>query len=287
MRAENIGDFFRWQCTAGAHIAVRALSELTPAAQIHSTPGSVLNGGTMFKQRKLKGCRIAVLAADGFEKVELTVPVKAFARRGRRGRRRLAAQRLYPRRQPARAREPRTVARRSRRRRSRLRRSPDSRRVHQSDLLRQSAEARQFVRDFDAVGKPIASLCHGPWLLASAGLTQGRTLTSWPGIRDDVVNAGATWLDDASVRDGTATSRGPQDLSAFIKSLIPFFAGEGEQGRSRVVALTSAPQREAPPELPLKAMKWLPRPSFRAAAVSAPCWRSTLRAVARRRRYAD
>jgi protease I len=136
------------------------------------------------------------------------------------------------------------------------------------DLLRQSAEARQFVREFDAVGKPIATLCHGPWLLASAGLTEGRNMTSWPGVRDDLVNAGATWLDASVVRDGNwLTSRGPQDLSAFVKSLIPFFAGEGAQGRSRVVALTSAPQRETPPALPLKAMKWLPRPSVRGVAL--------------------
>jgi protease I len=60
------------------------------------------------------------------------------------------------------------------------------------DLLRQSADAREFVRAFAASDKPIVTLCHGPWVLASAGLLKGRTLTSWPGIRDDLVNAGAT-----------------------------------------------------------------------------------------------
>ena len=54
------------------------------------------------------------------------------------------------------------------------------------DLLRQSAAAREFVRAFDVAGKPIATLCHGPWVFASAGLLGGRTLTSWPGIRDDM-----------------------------------------------------------------------------------------------------
>jgi protease I len=58
------------------------------------------------------------------------------------------------------------------------------------------------VRAFDEAGKPIATLCHGPWVLASAGLTSGRTMTSWPGIRDDLVNAGATWLDQVVVHDG-------------------------------------------------------------------------------------
>ena len=63
------------------------------------------------------------------------------------------------------------------------------------DLLRQSAEARAFVRRFDRAGKPIASLCHGPWVLASAGCVGGRLLTSWPGIRDDMVNAGSLRLE--------------------------------------------------------------------------------------------
>ena len=81
------------------------------------------------------------------------------------------------------------------------------------DLLRQSELARRFVREFDASGKPIATLCHGPWLLSSAGLTEGRTMTSWPGVRDDLVNAGATWLDREIVLDRNwLTSRGPQDL---------------------------------------------------------------------------
>jgi protease I len=223
----------------------------------------------MFKQRKLKGRRIAVLAADGFEKVELTVPVKALRAAGaevdvvslRKGR--IRGVNLH---EPAsRVSVDYTLADAAVEDYDGLL-IPGG--LMNPDLLRQSAEARQFVREFDAAGKPIATLCHGPWLLASAGLTEGRNMTSWPGVRDDLVNAGATWLDAAVVRDGNwLTSRGPQDISAFVKSLIPFFAGEGEQGRSRVVALTSAPQREAPPELPLKAMKWLPRPSFRAAAV--------------------
>jgi putative intracellular protease/amidase len=68
--------------------------------------------------------------------------------------------------------------------------------------------ARDFVRAFDHSRKPIVTLCHGPWVLASAGLLTGRTLTSWPGIRDDLVNAGATWLDRDVVRD----RRLPQEI---------------------------------------------------------------------------
>ena len=92
------------------------------------------------------------------------------------------------------------------------------------DLLRQSAEARELVGVWPR-GKPIPSLCHGPWVLASAGLPQGRTLTSWPSVRDDLVNAGATWLDQELVRDGNlATSRGPQDLIPFVEGCLDLFA---------------------------------------------------------------
>ena len=93
------------------------------------------------------------------------------------------------------------------------------------DLFRQSAEARQFVRAFATRDKPIATLCHGPWVLASAGLLDGRTLTSWPGIRDDLVNSGATWLDRALVKDGNlVTSRGPQDMTSFVPAVLDHFS---------------------------------------------------------------
>lgn len=219
-------------------------------------------------EQKLEGRRIAVLAADGFEKVELTVPVTALRAAGaqvdivslRPGR--IRGVNLH---EPA----SRVTVDRT------LPEAPagdyDALLIPggfiNPDLLRQSAAARQFVRDFDAAGKPIATLCHGPWLLASAGLTQGRTMTSWPGVRDDLVNAGATWLDDEVVRDGNwLTSRGPQDMVPFVKALIAFFAGDAQAVKPRAVAATSAPQREAPPAVVLGAMKWLPRPSFRTAA---------------------
>ncbi len=135
------------------------------------------------------------------------------------------------------------------------------------DLLRQSADVRHFVRRFDRAGKPIATLCHGPWVLASAGRVEGRRMTSWPGVRDDLVNAGATWVDDALVVDGNLlTSRGPQDIVPFTKGLLSFFAGEAVEA-ANTGASTSSPQRESPPSLVLGAMKWLPRPSFRTAAV--------------------
>ena len=107
------------------------------------------------------------------------------------------------------------------------------------------------MRAFDRAGKPIASLCHGPWVLASAGLLQGRTLTSWPGVRDDLVNAGATWLDQEFVRDGNlATSRGPQDLIPFVQGCLDLFAQDAPMSRKGQQPVSrSAPQANEPPEI--------------------------------------
>jgi len=104
-------------------------------------------------------------------------------------------------------------------------------------------------------------------VLASAGLLQGRTLTSWPGVRDDLVNAGATWLDQEFVRDGNlATSRGPQDLIPFVQGCLDLFAQNAPiAGKSHKAVSGSAPQANQPPELVLGAMKWLPKPSLRTA----------------------
>ena len=211
--------------------------------------------------------RIAVVAADGFEKVELTVPAAALRAAGakvdivslRRGR--IRGVNLH---------EPAS--------RVRVTRTVQEANVWDydallvpggfisPDLLRQSAEVREFVRAFDANGKPIATLCHGPWVLASAGVLAGRTVTSWPGIRDDMVNAGATWLDEPVVRDGNLlTSRGPQDLVPFVQAIVAHFAARPAGRSSAATASPSAPQRNEPPHVVLTAMKWMPRPSFRTA----------------------
>lgn len=226
----------------------------------------------MAMHQPLKGRRIAVLAADGFEEVELAVPVTALRAQGahadivslRHGR--IRGVNLH---EPA----------------SRVSVDHTIEEVSvgdydallipggfiNPDLLRQSAAARAFVQAFDASGKPIATLCHGPWLLASAGLTAGRRMTSWPGVRDDLVNAGATWLDEQVVQDRNwLTSRGPQDMAPFVRALVPFFAGEGQASEAVVSAGdgASAPQRDSPPQLVLEAMKWLPRPSLRTLALA-------------------
>ena len=93
--------------------------------------------------------------------------------------------------------------------------------VVNADALRTNAAAQAFVKAFDAASKPIAVVCHGPWLLISAGLAAGRTLTSWPSLQDDLRNAGATWVDREVVSDGNWTSsRKPDDLPAFNREFI-------------------------------------------------------------------
>ena len=87
--------------------------------------------------------------------------------------------------------------------------------------IRELADARQFVQQMDEMGKPVAAICHGPLLLAAAGLLQGRTMTSWPGIEDEMRSAGANWVDREVVVDGNLiTSRKPDDVPAFSRQLI-------------------------------------------------------------------
>lgn len=218
----------------------------------------------MPNMRRLQGRRIAVLAADGFEKVELTVPMRALQMAGakvevislRHGR--IRGVNLH---MPAtRIGVDRTIS------------EADSGDYDglllpggfiNPDLLRQSAEARQFVREFADSGKPIATLCHGPWVLASAGLLAGRTLTSWPGIRDDLVNSGATWVDRDVVKDGNlVTSRGPQDLASFVPAIIDHFAGTAPEAQAAAADQTSDPQPNAPVGWAVAALRWSPKPSL-------------------------
>ncbi len=96
--------------------------------------------------------------------------------------------------------------------------------VHNPDELRQNAKVLDFVRHFFAVGKPVAAICHGPWTLIDAGVATGRKLTSWASIKTDLSNAGAQWVDETVVCDrGLVTSRGPQDLPAFCKKMLEEF----------------------------------------------------------------
>jgi protease I len=93
------------------------------------------------------------------------------------------------------------------------------------DALRSNEEALEFVRHFFREGKPVAAICHAAWVLIDAGVVRGRTLTSWPAIKTDVRNAGGNWVDQEVVVDnGLVTSRKPDDIPAFNAKMIEEFA---------------------------------------------------------------
>jgi protease I len=93
--------------------------------------------------------------------------------------------------------------------------------VRNPDSLRTNSAAVAIIRDFDLAGKPVAAICHGPWLLVEADILRGRTATSWPSIRTDLRNAGANVIDEAVVVDGhIVTSRNPDDVEPFSEAII-------------------------------------------------------------------
>ena len=102
--------------------------------------------------------------------------------------------------------------------------------VANPDQLRINASAVGFVREFFEAGKPVAAICHAPWLLIDAGVVRGRKVTSWPSLKTDLQNAGAEWSDQEVVTDhGLVTSRKPDDIPAFNRKMIEEFA-EGRHG---------------------------------------------------------
>jgi protease I len=93
--------------------------------------------------------------------------------------------------------------------------------VANPDFLRANEDAVRFVRDFFEAGKPVAAICHGPWTLVEADVVRGRTLTSYPSIKTDIKNAGGEWVDEeVHVDAGLVTSRNPDDLPAFNAKLV-------------------------------------------------------------------
>ena len=102
--------------------------------------------------------------------------------------------------------------------------------VINADHLRMVKKAQEFVREMDRAGRPIAVICHGPWLLVSAGLVRGRKMTSYYTIQDDLRNAGAAWQDSEVVRDRNwVSSRKPDDIPAFNREMIALFAEHGRR----------------------------------------------------------
>jgi protease I len=97
--------------------------------------------------------------------------------------------------------------------------------VANPDQLRIQPKAVEFIKSFLVAEKPIAVICHGPWTLIEANAVRGRKITSWPSLRTDLLNAGAVWLDqEVVIDDGLVSSRKPQDLPAFCRAMLQEFA---------------------------------------------------------------
>jgi protease I len=175
---------------------------------------------------ELQGKKIAILATDGVEQVELTEPRKAFEDAGAQTEllsleegEILAFDHLdHGDKLPV----DKAVADAS----------PDDYDglvipggVANGDFLRADEDAVKFVAAFAQTRKPIASICHGPWILVETGIVKGRTITSWPSLKTDVENAGGTWVDEeVHVDQGLVTSRKPDDIPAFSAKAIEEFA---------------------------------------------------------------
>ena len=120
--------------------------------------------------------------------------------------------------------------------------------VKNPDTLRMDQQAVQFVREFMLAEKPVAAICHGPWLLVEAGAVSGRTLTSYPSLKTDIRNAGGQWVDHpVQIDDRLITSRKPDDIPAFSAAIVKQFAKGIEDRRIDEVGEQSFPASDPPP----------------------------------------
>jgi len=205
----------------------------------------------MAAQQQLQGKRIAILATDGVERVELLEPRKALDAAGAR------TLVVSPKSGKIKGWEHDhwgdDIA---------VDQPLDSARaddfdalmlpggVMNPDQLRTNERAVQFVRSFFDAGKPVAAICHAPWMLVEAGVVAGRTVTSWPSLRTDIRNAGGEWVDREVVTDeGLVTSRKPDDIPVFNRKMIEEFA-EGLHEPQSIGASAARPQERSPrPEM--------------------------------------
>ncbi|HEU4642445.1 MAG TPA: type 1 glutamine amidotransferase domain-containing protein [Gemmatimonadaceae bacterium] len=195
--------------------------------------------------RNLDGTRVAILATDGVEQVELTEPKRALDEAGAR------TQVVSPKQDKIKGWQhdhwgdeipvdlPLEQARADDFDALML---PGG--VMNPDHLRMNPKAVQFVKDFFTAGKPVAAICHGPWMLVEADVVNGRTVTSWPSLRTDLRNAGADWVDrEVATDEGLVTSRKPDDIPAFNRKMIEEFT-EGRHQAQRSAA--SEAERQQP-----------------------------------------
>ena len=120
--------------------------------------------------------------------------------------------------------------------------------VANPDRLRTDASAVQFVKEFMLSDRPVAAICHGPWMLVEAGAVAGRTLTSWPSLATDIRNAGGEWVDETvRIDDRLITSRKPDDLPRFCAAIVKEFARSTDDARVDSVSEQSFPSSDPPP----------------------------------------
>jgi len=191
---------------------------------------------------KLSGKRVAILAADGFEEVELTKPRKALDEAGAKTTvvsiKSGEIQGMNHADKGEKVAVDLTLAEAKPQDYDALL-IPGG--LMNPDTLRSTEEALEFVRHFFREQKPVAAICHGPWVLIDASVVRGRTLTSWPAIKTDVRNAGGNWVDQEVVVDnGLVTSRKPDDIPAFNEKMIEEFA----EGRHQAASGTATTQLE-------------------------------------------
>ncbi len=175
---------------------------------------------------ELDGVRVAILATDGFEESELLEPLRALREAGAR------VDVVAPHSGQIQGFRHDTKTQTVTVDRTLADARPDDYDALElpggalnADALRMNPQVQAFVRAFQQAGKPMAVICHAPWLLVSAGLVKGRTLTSYHTIQDDIRNAGGHWVDQEVVCDGNwVTSRQPSDLPAFNREMIQLFA---------------------------------------------------------------
>jgi len=185
-------------------------------------------------EKALDGMRVAILVADDFEQVEMTEPRKALDEAGTKtvliaphggtvqGVRHREKGDTFPVNETLDEADP-----------ARFDAVLLPGGALNADALRVNGRAQQFVSQIDRSGRPIAVICHGPWLLVSAGLVKGRRMTSYHTIRDDLVNGGAEWVDTEVVSHRNwVSSRSPADIPAFNREMISLFGRRwNEQGR--------------------------------------------------------
>ena len=195
----------------------------------------------------LSGKRVAILATDGVEEVELTAPRRALDQAGAR------TLLVSPKRDKVKAWQHDDWG-------SELVVDVPLREAHADDFdalllpggvmnpdrLRMDENAVRFVKSFFQAGKPVAAICHAPWMLVEAGVVDGRMMTSWPSLQTDLRNAGADWVDREVVDDGgLVTSRKPDDLPAFNQRMLEEFAEGGQDAPHGEIRSRRGPEAPA------------------------------------------